>query len=77
MTTTDNHRPGTVRHLYCSCCGGSAGRWAQHWNMDTGHGVCARCVKWLLGRGETAEEIRFRYGVEGVNYAPAETGGAA
>lgn len=57
-----------VRRLYCSCCGEYAGRWHQHWNMDTGIGACIRCVTFLRTRGETEDEILSRYGKEGVNW---------
>lgn len=57
-------------HLACCVCGGDAGKWHQWWNRDTGYGICRRCVEWVVERGETAEQIRDYYGVEGVNYAP-------
>lgn len=61
--------------LTCACCGGDAGMFQQYWNQDTGYGICAKCVKcvkWQLARGETQEQINFRYGVEGVNFAKPE-----
>jgi hypothetical protein len=68
-----NHNPGTVRLLYCNCCGERAGRFAQHWNQDTGYGICHPCiVKMYRGRGETEETIRSYFGVEGVNFANGE-----
>ena len=60
-----------VRRLECACCGADAGRWRQWYNRDTGYGVCRKCVDWLIGRGETADEIRDCYGISGVHYAPA------
>lgn len=61
----------TKRYMKCSVCGAAAGHWEQHWNRDTGWGVCRACVDWLAGRGLTAEEMKSDYGTEGVNYAPA------
>ena len=62
----------TVRELSCAVCGGMAGKWEQHWNRDTGYGVCASCVAWLLSRGETQKEIQSNYGTEGINWGEAE-----
>lgn len=59
----------TTRELGCCVCGEYAGRFQQHWNRDTGFGVCRSCIDWLLSRGTSAEEITSLYGVEGVNYA--------
>jgi len=59
------------RQLTCCCCGEYAGRWEQHWNRDAGYGICAKCVAWVRSRGETEEEIRSLYGVEGVNFEPS------
>ncbi|HEY5957923.1 MAG TPA: hypothetical protein VIV60_15275 [Polyangiaceae bacterium] len=56
------------RLMECCCCGGEAGRWHQHWNRDTGYGVCARCVEWMKGRGTSDAEILDLYGKEGVNW---------
>lgn len=58
-----------IRRLTCCVCGSDAGRWHQHWNRDTGYGVCRKCVAWVRGRGEEPEEIEDLYGIEGVNYA--------
>lgn len=58
----------TVRQLTCCCCGSDAGRWQQHWNRDTGYGVCAKCVDWVRSRGESEDEIASNYGKEGVNW---------
>lgn len=62
----------TTRHLMCCVCGADAGRFQQHWNRDTGWGICAKCVAWVAARGETPEQIRDYYGVAGVNYAAPE-----
>lgn len=64
--TTNSSAP--IRLLYCSCCGERAGRWHQHWNMDTGFGACVRCITFLRRRGETEAEILSRYGTEDVNW---------
>jgi hypothetical protein len=56
------------RHMTCCCCGGDAGKWQQHWNRDTGFGVCFRCVEWVKGRGTTDAEVADLYGKEGVNW---------
>lgn len=70
-TSTTHHVALTTRHLTCSCCGESAGRWEQFHNRDTGYGICARCVVWIKGRSprESEEEFCRTYGVPGVNYA--------
>lgn len=56
----------TARYLNCTCCGGSAGRWQQWHNQDTGYGLCARCAAWIAGRGQT-EDMDRTYGVPGVH----------
>lgn len=56
------------RNMTCCVCGSDAGKWQQHWNRDTGFGVCARCIEWVRGRGETETEIADLYGKEGVNW---------
>ena len=58
-----------LRHMECCVCGDDAGRFEQHWNCDTGYGICRKCVDWVRSRGETDAEILDLYGVEGVNYA--------
>lgn len=63
-----NTPSGVLRRLSCSCCGESAGRWRQHWNQDTGVGVCVRCITFKRMRGESEEDILSDYGVEGVNW---------
>lgn len=64
-----NEVTGTKRRMTCCCCGDYAGRYEQHWNRDTGYGICAKCIAWFRLRGETEEEIRECYGIEGVNFA--------
>ena len=58
-----------TRRMECCVCSDDAGRFQQHWNRDTGFGICRRCVDWLQSRGETGAEMLNLYGVEGVNYA--------
>ena len=65
---TAHVRVAEKRNLICAVCGGEAGKWEQCFNQDTGYGLCARCLKWLQGRGESQETIEFRYGKPGVNY---------
>lgn len=60
---------GIVRRMTCCCCGGYAGRFEQHWNRDTGYGICRPCVlRWY----KDPEEIASSLGKEGVNWANAE-----
>ena len=59
---------GTVRELACCVCDGPAGRFEQHWNRDTGFGICPACIAWVRSRGESEAEIRDSYGIEGVNF---------
>jgi hypothetical protein len=73
--STLNVTSGVVRRLTCACCGEDAGRWHQHWNRDTGFGICVRCAKWIQTRETrnpdnipTPEEFARTYGVEGVNW---------
>jgi len=61
----------TKRHKECCCCGGDAGVWEQHWNRDTGYGICAPCVDWMKGRGTSEAEILDLYGKEGENWGRA------
>jgi len=56
-----------LKDLTCCVCGGAAGRFAQHWNRDTGYGICARCAAEEAGQS-TPEELVSRYGTPGVNY---------
>ena len=66
---------GRVRNLRCTCCGSAAGRYQQFYNQDTGYGICRKCIEGFLKENVmTAEEIRDRYGIEGVNYAPKGLG---
>lgn len=58
----------TLRYMNCCCCGAYAGRWQQHWNRDTGFGVCVSCVESERKHGASEEEIASYYGVEGVNW---------
>lgn len=58
----------SVRHMTCCVCGEFAGRWKQHYNRDSGYGVCVSCVEWVRSRGETEAEITDLYGKESVNW---------
>lgn len=62
-----------TRPLACCVCGSYAGKWQQHWNRDTGFGVCAPCVAWVRRRGTSEEEIRDLYGKEGVNWGASSS----
>ena len=57
----------TTRNLTCCVCGADAGRWAQHWNRDTGYGICPRCVATQSAK-ETSEAMARLYGQPGVNH---------
>ena len=57
-----------ARRMECCVCGGDAGVWHQHWNRDTGYGVCVKCIGWMRGRGTSEAEIADLYGKEGVNW---------
>lgn len=64
---------GVTRSLNCNCCGGRAGRHKQHWNQDTGYGICRPCVlKWYRGKAHTDADIEQLFGKEGVSWANAE-----
>lgn len=63
-----------TRSLTCAVCGADAGRFKQHWNQDTGWGICRPCIDRLAARGETAEELGDLYGIEGINYAAKASG---
>lgn len=61
-------------HMTCCCCGEYAGRWLQHWNRDTGYGVCMSCIRWMRESGSyRPEELKSLYGIEGVNYGDAHS----
>lgn len=57
----------TVHHMTCCVCGNAAGRWEQHWNRDTGWGICPHCVAEEAGRN-SPEDLQALYGKPGVNY---------
>jgi hypothetical protein len=61
-----------LTRLTCCCCGDDAGQWKQHWNRDTGYGICTDCVVWLRSRGTSEPEILDLYGVEGVNWGATD-----
>lgn len=53
--------------LTCCVCGGDAGRWKQHWNRDTGYGICPSCIAEEAVRN-TTDQLESYYGKPGVNY---------
>lgn len=54
------------RRLCCACCGSSAiGR--QWWNRDTGYGLCAECVQFVL-RFDTQSDCERSYGFRGIHF---------
>lgn len=63
------------RALTCCCCGEDAGVWQQHWNRDTGFGLCPRCVNSPRLRESWMEPGDFEdcYGLPGVNTAHPTT----
>lgn len=54
--------------LECCCCGGNAGRFVQHYNRDTGYGLCPECVDYCH-RGTSDDEFEDLYGIAGIHYA--------
>ena len=62
------HGVGVIRSLSCCCCGGDAGRWAQHWNRDRGYGICRTCIEGPYSCSGPIE-LTSLFGTEGVNYA--------
>lgn len=58
----------------CVCGDGTKG--AQHWNRDTGYGICPKCIAWLRSKGTSEAELLDLYGVEGVNYLSTAAGKA-
>lgn len=60
----DHAKP--IKSLSCCCCGETT-RGRQHWNSDTGFGLCVACVDYCA-RGETPESFASCYGVRGVHY---------
>lgn len=66
MSNTQDSTAATT-YLDCCVCGGGAGRFQQHWNRDTGYGICVKCAAEQMGR-ETPENMEQLYGKPGVNY---------
>ncbi len=66
-----------TRALACCVCDGEAGHFEQHWNRDTGYGICRNCVDWEIKSGTDAATLRDYYGIEGVNYATRQDSPAA
>jgi len=61
----------------CNCCGENAGKWEQHWNRDTGYGMCTDCIAMVRSRGMDEAEIISLYGREGINWGSEILHGAA
>ena len=55
----------------CCVCGGAT-KGVQHWNRDTGYGICPKCIAWLRSRKTTESEILDLYGKEGINFPKGE-----
>lgn len=55
-----------MAYLRCGCCGERAEGGKQHWNQDTGFGLCAKCVHYIAKKNP--EELNS-YGTPGVNFA--------
>lgn len=53
--------------LECCVCGQYAGKFVQHYNRDTGYGICGFCAAEQAGN-ETPENMEKLYGKGGVNY---------
>ncbi len=58
-----------MKILTCGCCGERAPSNKQHWNQDTGFGLCPRCVPHILNNPRAGIEELKGYGKPGVNYA--------
>ena len=58
-------------NLTCACCGGPC-KGKQFWNRDKGYGLCPKCHTWMKSKGETSEEIKEYYGVEGYHFHAEE-----
>lgn len=58
-----------------TCCCGNYTEGEQHYNRDTGYGICPSCIKYLRERGTSEAEIEDLYGIEGVNFPAANVGG--
>lgn len=58
--------------LMCCICGANAGRWEQHWNRDTGWGICPRCAA-NEAEANGPEPMERLYGKPGINYEAPST----
>jgi hypothetical protein len=58
-----------MRILTCGCCGERAPALKQHWNQDTGFGLCPRCVPYILDNPRAGNEELKGYGTPGLNFA--------
>lgn len=83
MTTTnyETELAKPVVYLRCACCGADV-KGRQWHNRDTGYGVCVRCVEWMESRRASKPHLDLEpmsdlYGVRGIHWDLAQTGGAA
>ena len=60
-----------IRWLTCCCCG-SETRGRQHYNRDTGYGLCVNCIT-LCSRNMMTKDMEDCYGVRGVHYDVQES----
>ncbi len=58
-----------MKILICGCCGERAPALKQHWNQDTGYGLCPRCVPFILNNPRAGLEELKGYGTPGYNFA--------
>lgn len=58
-----------MRILICGCCGERAPAVKQHWNQDSGFGLCPRCVPFILDNPRAGQDELKGYGKPGTNFA--------
>lgn len=68
ITTAHQPTPENAKPLTCSCCGASAGIFQQHFNRDTGWGICAECLAFEMGRDVPTDELVRLYGSPRIHY---------
>lgn len=54
-------------HMECCVCGDNAGYFEQHYNRDTGYGICTTCAA-EQAICETPERFKSLYGEAGKNF---------
>lgn len=62
-----NRKQMKVVSLTCSCCGSDA-KGRQWHNRDLGYGLCVKCADWMIGRGESKEDMQRNYGSNGIHW---------